>query len=36
MPVKGPKRAVRRYDPGSMKSEFIMAGGDAELKAQCV
>lgn len=35
-PVKAPKCVVRKYNPEYIKVGFIMEGGDAELKAQCV
>lgn len=35
MSVKAPKHVVRKYDPDHNEFGFIMAGSDAELKAQC-
>lgn len=34
--VKAPKRVVRKHDPEYEKCGFLMAGSDAEPKAQCV
>lgn len=35
-PVKAAKHVVIKYDPEYIKSGFIRAGCDAELKAKCV